>query len=68
MRCMYCGADDHNHNQCSDPTPPRRRRIVLEEGCQTCAEIAQGGFGPSHDPSPRCESGKRPHCVCDVCF
>jgi hypothetical protein len=25
-------------------------------------------FAPSHKPSPRCESGKRPHCTCDACF
>jgi len=46
----------------------QRRWIVMEEGCPTCAELARGSFGPSHDPSPRCESGKRPHCTCDVCF
>ncbi len=23
---------------------------------------------PAHNPSPRCESGKRNHCTCDVCF
>lgn len=46
----------------------QRRRIVMEEGCETCAELARGSWGPSHDPSPRCESGKRPHCTCDTCF
>lgn len=46
----------------------KRRWIVMDEGCPTCAELAAGSFGPSHDPSPRCESGKRPHCTCDVCF
>lgn len=45
-----------------------RRRIVMEEGCGTCAELASGSFGPYHDASPRCESGKRNHCTCDVCF
>jgi len=45
-----------------------RKRIVTEEGCPTCAELARGSFGPSHDPSARCESGKRPHCTCDICF
>jgi len=38
------------------------------KGCATCAELARGSFGPRHDPSPRCESGKRPHCTCDICF
>ena len=47
---------------------PSRRRIAMEEGCATCAELAQGSLGPPHDPSPRCESGKRPHCTCDICF
>jgi hypothetical protein len=45
-----------------------RKRVVMEEGCPTCAELARGSFGPFHDPSPRCESGKRPHCTCDICF
>ena len=45
-----------------------RRHIVTEEGCPTCAELARGSFGPPHDASPRCESGKRPHCTCDTCF
>jgi hypothetical protein len=25
-------------------------------------------FGPSREPSERCESGKRPYCTCDTCF
>lgn len=50
------------------PQPFIRRRIATEEGCATCAELARGSYGPSHDPSPRCESGKHPHCTCDVCF
>ena len=55
--------------ECEDRVNERlRRRIVMEEGCPTCAELARGSFGPSHDPSPRCESGKRPHCTCDICF
>jgi hypothetical protein len=41
--------------------------------CKTCLEIA-GGFGPSHNGSPNCESGSiasggnRSHCSCDTCF
>lgn len=40
--------------------------------CAAC--LPPGVFGPSHDGSPRCESGsiasggKRAHCTCDVCF
>ncbi len=33
--------------------------------CATCDRIG-GGFGPSHDGSPSCDSP--PHCTCDRCF
>jgi hypothetical protein len=49
-----------------EKTTPKRERV---EGCPFCERIkAAGGFGPSHDASPSCESGKRPHCTCDRCF
>jgi hypothetical protein len=35
-------------------------------GCDSC--LNQGSFGPSHYPSPRCQSGKYPHCTCGACF
>lgn len=39
------------------------------EGCATCDHIkASGGFGPNHDASRGCESGKHNHCTCDFCF
>lgn len=45
--------------------PPRRHR--LEPGqCVSCDRDREEG--PSHDPSQACESGKHPHCTCDVCF
>ena len=48
----------------------------LDPNCKTCVEIFYPAykhgymivFTPSHKPSRRCESGKRPHCTCDVCF
>ncbi len=50
--------------------------VLLRGGdpdCPACRE--QGlGMGPSHQGSPRCESGAlasggdRSHCSCDVCF
>lgn len=43
-------------------TPPER---VLT--CEVCKDPTQHN-GPSHDPSPNCLSGKRPHCSCDTCF
>lgn len=44
----------------------RRTRIA---GCSECDLVQRhGGFGPPHDASPRCESGKHEHCTCDGCF
>lgn len=35
--------------------------------CDTCKSVSVFG-GPPHYGSPRCRSGKRPHCTCDTCF
>lgn len=45
-------------------------RALLEKGeCKQCKQIREGGgFGPHHFASSNCESGKRNHCTCDVCF
>jgi hypothetical protein len=43
----------------------RRRRLPLGQ-CPSCDR--DGPEGPSHDASPHCESGSRPHCTCDTCF
>jgi hypothetical protein len=50
----------------------------LDPDCKTCVEVFYSQIlngkdlttihAPSHKPSPRCESGKRPHCTCDTCF
>jgi hypothetical protein len=58
----YCGECGMNH---AFPGQHPRRKTV--EGCPMCEQIGTG-FGPSHDASPRCESGKRPHCTCSTCF
>lgn len=49
-------------------TPRVNRKYV--EGCTTCDYIRdkKDGFGPSHDASDRCESGRYDHCTCDTCF
>ncbi len=37
--------------------------------CSECDRVkANGGFGPPHHASPRCESGGHNHCTCDTCF
>lgn len=47
--------------------PAKKHR--LEPGqCTYCDKHKPGEMMPSHDPSERCESGKRPHCTCDACF
>lgn len=45
---------------------PQRRRPKGE--CAYCDEYGDDPNMPYHDASPRCESGKRPHCTCDTCF
>ena len=37
------------------------------DDCQYC-ESTKGQMAPDHDASPRCESGGRNHCSCDICF
>lgn len=36
--------------------------------CRYCDEHRNDSMMPSHTASGHCESGKRPHCTCDVCF
>lgn len=52
------------------PTKPLQVRIsfMLDGTCRTCEALARGEMCPPHDASPRCESGKRNHCSCDICF
>jgi hypothetical protein len=54
----------------AEETPARRRTWALAGECLYCDEHRRRGDKhlPPHDASPRCESGKRPHCTCDVCF
>ncbi len=59
-------------------TPPLRAGGQSNDlsTCPTCEEIRteHKGFGPSHNGSPRCESGsiasggQNAHCSCDTCF
>lgn len=50
--------------------PPPRRYILSGGLCVTCNQYTPGidAMMPPHDPSLRCESGKRNHCSCDICF
>jgi hypothetical protein len=42
----------------------KRREIAA---CAYCQEN-KGVMHPPHFASSRCESGKRNHCTCDICF
>lgn len=48
----------------------RALRITCKpEGeCAYCDQHCYDEMMPKHEASPRCESGKRPHCTCDICF
>lgn len=71
---QYCPCQDGDacHYEWSKGSPPsphpkhRYRRPIGE--CVTCDSNRNDGMMPSHTPSDRCESGKRQHCTCDVCF
>lgn len=48
---------------------PHRHKAEPGECAYCDRERAAGNdFHPSHDASPRCESGQRSHCSCDACF
>lgn len=44
-----------------------QREKEIEE-CKYCQENKNSYMFPNHFASNRCESGKRNHCTCDVCF
>jgi hypothetical protein len=54
----------------ANPEKPARRTWAIAGQCLYCDEHRRRGdkFLPPHDASRRCESGKRPHCTCDVCW
>jgi hypothetical protein len=43
-------------------------RLMPPGQCAYCDAHRNDLMMPYHTPSPRCESGKRPHCTCDTCF
>ena len=58
--------------QAREDAEARPRALGLRPAgeCAQCDRIHERGedFFPRHDPSPRCRSGKVPHCTCDTCF
>ena len=56
-------------NYLTDAPPQYLRRVLCTDGsCKTCNEHKPGEIMPPHDASVRCESGRRNHCTCDICF
>lgn len=60
-------------DRCPDRYGPKVKAEIgirrLPEGCcRYCDEHCLDSMMPPHTPSARCESGKRPHCTCDICF
>lgn len=45
-----------------------RRRLAPKGECRFCDENHAEGMMPSHDASHRCQSGKKPHCTCHICY
>lgn len=47
-----------------------RMEVDEHPECVTCRNMLETGdrFGPTHEPSGRCRSGRKPHCTCAACF
>ena len=52
----------------TEGTRPYRSRYTKMEGCAGCLESLTDPFFPAHFAAEGCESGKRNHCTCDVCW
>ena len=39
-----------------------------EPACKQCEDAKHDTMMPRHTASSNCESGKRPHCTCEVCY
>lgn len=62
----YCGIVGHEAAVRHRHPEYVRRTFVAE--CPMCDAVRAHGFGPSHDASPYCRSGRGSHCTCGSCF
>jgi hypothetical protein len=62
------GARPHSQPEGAEAKSVRRFILSPHGLCVTCSQYVAGEMMPWHDASPRCESGKRNHCTCDICF
>lgn len=58
--------DKHGLLSVNDNAVARYRRPLGE--CAYCDAHRDDSMMPPHTASQSCESGKRPHCTCDVCY
>lgn len=61
--CPDCGAIVFNETN--------ERGELTHDCCKVCVETGANrphAFVPQHFASPRCQSGGRNHCTCDICF
>jgi len=66
VRTCACGVKIDGFYEYVDHLKAEFRKAEIDE-CSLCHEY-QGQMAPPHFASDRCESGKHPHCSCDVCF
>ena len=64
-RLMY---DKENRTIVPIVEPAKHRRCLPKGECAYCDAYGDEPMMPRHYASQRCESGKRPHCTCDICF
>ena len=48
--------------------PSKHRRCLPKGECEYCDAYGDNQMMPRHYASDRCESGKLPHCTCDICY
>lgn len=58
----------HPTQKFNDKTFTTKRQATAEAECSYCVEYKGDSMMPAHTASAHCESGKRPHCTCDVCY
>lgn len=48
--------------------PEQKNKPKTNPGCKYCEDHKNDSMMPPHQPSANCQSGKKPHCTCDVCY
>jgi hypothetical protein len=56
------------YNSCQPGTYEEQQRRRLYADCQYCQDHKNDSMMPPHKASDHCESGKRNHCTCDICY